>query len=133
MATKDISCSKPFISSLSLESWKKLAFRLGGRTVEQLELTIINCCAQVYRAGDEKMKGLIRTCMLLNARMNRSDAPLPSLSIEMWDMIVSFVNVNYAIKSEVILPVEIRSITQQKEEKYKESGGGNSRVAMSRS
>ena len=57
---------------------------------------------------------------------------LPLLPLEMWDMIFSFVDVNYAIKSEVISPGKILSITQQKEKKKEASGSENSTVTMSR-
>ena len=98
-----------------------------------LRLTLsISCCKQAYSAGDEKTKGLIRTLMLLRVRRMGSEKRLPLLPLEMWDMIVSFVDVNYAIKSRVISPEKILSITQQKEKKNEASGSENSTVTMSR-
>ena len=135
---RSIACSDTFISSLNLENWKALigignVAGVAGREVLRLTLSI-SCCKQAYSAGDEKTKGFIRTIIeLYHAKTLRSmGSELPLLPLEMWYMIVSFVDVNYAIKSEVISPGKILSITQQKEKKNEASGSENCTVTMSR-
>ena len=97
---RSIACFDTFISSQNLENWKALIGigNVAGREVLRLTLSI-SCCKQAYSAGDEKTKGFIRTIMLLYVRRMGSEKRLPFLPLEMWDMIVSFVDVNYAIKS----------------------------------